>query len=36
MLISSEERYTRTEAKFEPKSEHMDPKFLSVSSELVI
>ena len=36
MLVSSEERYTRNEAKLEPKLEHMDPKFISVSSELVI
>lgn len=35
MLVSSEERYTRNEAKLEPKLEHMEPKFISVSSEII-
>lgn len=36
MLVSSRERDTRNEAKLEPKLEHMEPKFISVSSEIVI
>lgn len=36
MLVSSRERDTRNAAKLEPKVEHMEPKFISVSSEIVI